>query len=583
MKVSILSNGKITTKQYSNVAIDGEVSEIGGGGIGVETDPIFTSWKINTGSKLVADVSTLSEEVATVASELELKADKADIPEIPDLSGYATTDSVTAGLDTKANVSDVYTKSEIDATIDTTIDTLENSLNTKLSITAEGLEESLATKASIDSVTTLNNTVSANTDAIDALEADIATKADATSVYTKSEVDATIGAKADKSAVESNAACITALGNSITVLGCTVVTKADQNVVDANTACISSLSTTITELNTCVTTLDNTVSTLSTEVNEVSDGLATKANASDVTAGLATKADADNVYTKSEVDTTLESYAKTEDLPEMPDLSGYATTESVTAGLATKADVSSVYTKTQVDEAIGAKADKSAVDANTADITKLTTCVTTLGNNIVTKADSTTVTALSGTVTELCNQTTCALELAGSAYEQASCIWGILDNYGFMGCVSIPSFYTSSIYPNDWGSGITIDGYTHFLDNVGFSGDATFSGAIYALCASSYFMNIYTNSVCPSDFDEPLNINAYSNINIEGSSSINLTTPCSVCISSTKTSIDSEISLVGCTYNSASWNTGEAHIVRWIEAPDGCVGYVPVFDVIASN
>jgi hypothetical protein len=63
MKVSILSKGKITTTQYNNVSVDGQVEVMGGGGIEVETDPIFNAWKDSEYSVLQNSVQTNSEEI----------------------------------------------------------------------------------------------------------------------------------------------------------------------------------------------------------------------------------------------------------------------------------------------------------------------------------------------------------------------------------------------------------------------------------------------------------------------------------------------------------------------------------------
>lgn len=230
MKVSILSNGKITTTQYSNVSVDGKVEAMGGGGIEAETDPIFSTWRTETGDKLVTDVSTLSGEVAIVASELDGKADKSEIPEIPDLSGYATTDSVTAGLATKADTADVYTKAEVDSAV--------------------------------------------------------AAKANVSDVYTKGQVDEALDDKADKSAVDGNTADITALGNSITLLNESITVlgsdKADKTAVDANTACITALNNSITTLGCDLSSLDSTVGCLSCTVSVLGCDLINKISYDDL-------------------------------------------------------------------------------------------------------------------------------------------------------------------------------------------------------------------------------------------------------------------------------------------------------------
>lgn len=122
----------------------------------------------------------------------------------------------------------------------------------------------------------ITGTLADQTDLNTALSA----KADATTVYTKSEADALLADKADSAdlAGKADASAVYTKTQVDTALGA----KADSTAVYTK--------------------------------SEVDTALGAKANSADVTASLATKADASAVYTKSEVDTALGAKANTADL-----------------------------------------------------------------------------------------------------------------------------------------------------------------------------------------------------------------------------------------------------------------------------
>lgn len=131
------------------------------------------------------------------------------------------------------------------------------------------LNTALSAKAEASSVYTKTEADALLADKADS--ADLAGKADASAVYTKTQVDTALSGKADSSAVYSKTDVDTALS-----------TKADSTSVYTK--------------------------------SEVDTALGAKANSADVTASLATKADASSVYTKSEADALLGAKANTADL-----------------------------------------------------------------------------------------------------------------------------------------------------------------------------------------------------------------------------------------------------------------------------
>ena len=160
----------------------------------------------------------------------------------------------------------------------------------------------------------LDTQVKANADAL-------AGKADSTSVYTKSDVYTKTEADAAFAAVNASnidaAAWSTQLGtgavasgNTGLVTGGTVFTEtrvsSDGNYIQATNSAAANLSALDTQVKananniaTNTTDIDN----LKTTIGDVSSGLVKAVE--DNTAAIATKADASNVYTKSEIDTTL--------------------------------------------------------------------------------------------------------------------------------------------------------------------------------------------------------------------------------------------------------------------------------------
>jgi hypothetical protein len=113
------------------------------------------------------DFSTLAVK-SEVETELNKKADKATTYTKTEVDGLI--DGVEAEVNKKANSADVYTKTEINTTL-------------------EGYATDAELKTVSDNLGTLTGRVTTAEGAIDAVEAAVATKAEAADVYTKTEID----------------------------------------------------------------------------------------------------------------------------------------------------------------------------------------------------------------------------------------------------------------------------------------------------------------------------------------------------------------------------------------------------------
>ena len=144
----------------------------------------------------------------------------------------------------------------------------------------------------------ITGTLADQTDLNTALSA----KAEASTVYTKSEADALLADKADSADLAGKADSSAVY--SKTDVDTALSTKADSASVYSKTDVDTALSA-------------KADSTAVYTKSEVDTALGAKANSADVTTSLATKADASAVYTKSEVDTALGAKANTADLGDL--------------------------------------------------------------------------------------------------------------------------------------------------------------------------------------------------------------------------------------------------------------------------
>ena len=265
---------------------------------------------------------------AAVEAALADKADKSDTYTktevdalIPDVSDFATQQDLTDGLALKADAADTYTKGEVDALIPDVSDfATEQELTDGLALKADaattytktevdGLLDDKADTATTYTKTEVDDLLPDMTDYYDKTETDalLSDKADAADLadyYTKTEADALLDNKADAGAVYTKGETDTLLAD-----------KADADSVYDKTE---------------------------------TDTL------------LAAKADASAVYTKAEADALLADKANS------TDLDGYYTKTAADVLLDAKADKSTTYTKTETDALLDEKASKSSVPEVTA-------------------------------------------------------------------------------------------------------------------------------------------------------------------------------------------------------------------------
>ena len=250
--------------------------------------------------------------------------------------------------------SDVYTKEETDALLDTKADktTLaaeyydKDEIDSQMAgkVSTSTLESDYYTKAETD--TKLDAKANKNTtytkSQTDALLAEKANASDLDDYYTRSEVDGALNTKASKNSVYTK----TETNNLLAV-------KADKNEVydrDYLDGIFDQIDNAFTGVNTALgTKADKSTTYTKTETDNA----------------LSLKADKSTTYTKSEVDTALNLKA---------DKSTTYTKSEVDTALNLKADKSTTYTKSEVDTALSAKADKSdtytkaEVDEKVADV-----------------------------------------------------------------------------------------------------------------------------------------------------------------------------------------------------------------------
>jgi hypothetical protein len=183
--------------QSGDIDIIGTASTGGGGGSGtVDLTPYATKSLVN--STVASAVSAKADKtyVDTVLStkaalaDLENKVDAAVIKPVaysgnfgdltgrPDLSGFITATTLTTGLNTKANLTDVYDKSTTDSKLATyaTINSMNLALSNKVNTSTYATD--LAAKANVTAVY--------EKETVDSL---VAARAAATDVYSKAQID----------------------------------------------------------------------------------------------------------------------------------------------------------------------------------------------------------------------------------------------------------------------------------------------------------------------------------------------------------------------------------------------------------
>ena len=306
-----------------------------------------------------ANVETAkSEAISAAATDAQTKADAAKAAAIADAD---------TKLSAKANVADVYTKSQV-YNQDEIDELLEN-------IQAGSSESAASVKTQLDSYKKVVNTeVWGNEEGtgdsrIDKLEA-VGAQANV--------IESVVGATDNVISVTKSGKEVTIDDSALVELVGVAKARADKGVEDAaaasaavvaladgavatNASDISAIKGRLTTLETAkgdhetrISTVEGKVTSLetanqnTTKAIGVIEGTLTTLSAEDTRlAGLIdTKADASAVYTKAEADKAIEDAIKA--IPAV-DLSDYAKTSDVESALGLKADAADVYTKTEAD------------------------------------------------------------------------------------------------------------------------------------------------------------------------------------------------------------------------------------------
>ena len=391
-------------------------------------------------SKSISDVSdTVKANQDATDQALATKADKTDVAKDIDTVNKSIS-SMSATITANQKATDTALDTKADKT------TVNQELATKANST--DVDDKLAAKADsadvtkqIKTITDLANTKADQT-ALDATNATMATKANSTDVYTKTDTDKLLDAKADKAAVEQS---LSTKANSADV-DKKLDKKADKSSIDAkiNAIDFSKIKFRKQRVNSDGQAADTTWSATKNsdgsytidiyqddwtayKVASLLQAITTKADQSSLDATnktVATKANSSDVYTKKQVDDAFSSrdatiatkadkamvdteiskidftpYAKTADVDSK--LQGYTNTADLTKLLDVKANAVDVYSKTELDKKLldlstdtdgKVNADQvSSMIANKVDKSDLASDLKSINDSIATKADKTTV------------------------------------------------------------------------------------------------------------------------------------------------------------------------------------------------
>ena len=311
-------------------------------------------------------------EINSLRDAVNTKVDKTDVAkDIDTVNKSISSMSATITANQKATDTALDTKAD-KTTVNQELATKANSIDVDDKLAAKA--DSADVTKQIKTITDLANSKADQT-ALDATNATVATKANSTDVYTKTDTDKLLDAKADKAAVEQS---LSTKANSADV-DKKLDKKADKSSVDAKINAIDF----------------SKIKFRKQRVN--SDGQAAD------TTWSATK-NSDGSYTIDIYQDDWTAYKVASLLQAITTKADQSSLDATNKTVATKANSSDVYTKKQVDDAfssrdatIATKADKAMVDteiskidftpyAKTADVNKEIKTVTDLAN---TKVDAT--------------------------------------------------------------------------------------------------------------------------------------------------------------------------------------------------
>ena len=383
-----LANSGVAAGTYTKVTVDAKGRVTTGSTLAKADLPTIPVEDVNGLSAEFQNYVTLSKH-NTDYERLDTKIDNKD--SLPTQSGNSGKFLTTNG--TAASWADVYTEAEIDSKI--------SALNT----TING-------KASTSTVSALEQKVDTNTASIGTINTTLAGKADSSDVYTTTQVDNLLNAKATTTALNS---AVEGLEGSIGTINTNLGNKADKATV-------------------------YTTSQIDTKVNDLNTEIGKKAASATTLSGYGIT----DAYTKTEVDAKVASVYKYKgsvanesalpksgqavgDVYDLQDSgmnvawngtswdklgisvdlspyltiasasSTYATQTALTEGLATKASTANVYSKTDIDgkiSTINSALDGKAAAANVYTKTEIDNKVNTINSAIDGKA--TKATSLSG-------------------------------------------------------------------------------------------------------------------------------------------------------------------------------------------
>ena len=360
-KISILTDGKIekgntglVTGDAINTALSAE-----------------TTARQNADTTLTTQLTTTNKNVSDLQTAIKQKADT-NLSNLTDAGRTAVKDIMKDDLSKKADVSTVYTKTEVDSQV-------------------SGLKTDLAGKADAS----LSNLTDAGRTAVkDIMKDDLSKKADVSTVYTKTEVDSQVsGLKTDLAGkADASLSNLTDAGRTAVkaIMKEDLSKKADVSTVYTKTEVDSQVSGLKTDLaGKADTNLSNLTDAGKTAVKDI------------MKEDLSKKADVLTVYTKTEVDgqvsglkTNLAGKADT-NLSNLTDAGKTAVKNIMKDDLSKKADASSVYTKTEVDSQVsGLKTDLTGkADASLSNLTDAgkTAVKDIMKDDLSKKADASTV------------------------------------------------------------------------------------------------------------------------------------------------------------------------------------------------
>ena len=379
-----LANSGVAAGTYTKVTVDAKGRVTVGADLAKSDLPTITIEDVNGLSDEFAKYVTLTKHNSDYQT-LNNKIDNKD--SLPAQSGQSGKFLTTNG--TAASWADVYTEAEIDAKL--------NTINTTIS-----------GKASASSVSALETKVNTNTSSIGTINTTLAGKANADEVYTKTQTDNLLSAKATTAALN---AAVEDLEGDISTLTTNLGNKADKSTVYTT----SQIDTKVSDLNTAIGKKATSATTLSgygitdaytkTEVDaKVASIYRYKGSVANADALPKSGQQVGDVYDLQDTGMNVAwNGSKWDNLGISVDLtpyltkteaaSTYATQTSVNEALATKASTANVYSKADMDGKITTINNSINTKANSADVytkTEIDNKVTTLNTSIDNKATKST-------------------------------------------------------------------------------------------------------------------------------------------------------------------------------------------------